>query len=678
MKAHFIYFLLSLLLVAGCTNTISDNTPATAPYCASTTPEISECTSTISPGGSPVTITGTAQFYKRRVRVFPTGPENGPFALGAPTTSSLPIKFAEVRVLNSSGNVVQCGVTNSTGSLVAMNGVSALQIPNTVGNYTVQVLSRTNQTISVGGGKPDFKVYASVKTDICSNNLHSVSKVVASSGTGTLALASNDLTAYARESETASAVQGGAFNILNNVISTHEYLANHTNDAQENSDLTCLSPKFHVYWQAGFNPAQYIYPSEDPSSVSQISFYLRGQSELYINGGKLGNVTTADTDHFDDAVIIHEIGHRIEDACGKMESPGGTHNGLFRIDPRLAWSEGWGNYFGAHITRNQIADINPQANTNLTTPTNYDGWLYYLDTNGYRESGVNQSSDELIRFSLKKSGSNPDAATGADYNCDLGEYCFDQVDSAANPGEGHFREVSIARSLFKITNTCTGTCAAGSAAYFPKLWQAFQKDTSGVNLGMGKSNYPFRSSIRLYNRMTAAFGGSMPADIDTILNNDEAQQRDGNASFTSGGYLTWPSYGIKLVPSMTSCNLEIRPKAQTSIATNGLSDQRFSNHFYYIDPATSLAGITQVNLNTTFVSGSALTFGMSALSASYIYPISTSGYSNTLDSSALTVGTDYLLNIRAFTSTSSPASPTVYRYSLTTNIGGFLCPSPTF
>jgi hypothetical protein len=678
LKTHLISLLLCLLFVASCTNTTSNDAPTAAPLCATTTPEISECTSTIAPGASPVTITGTAQFYKRRVRVFPTGPENGAFALGAPTSLPLPIKFAEVRVLNSSGTVVQCGITNSTGSVVAMNGVSPLQIPNTVGNYTVQVLSRTNHTISVGGGKPDFKVYASVKTDICSNALHSVSKVVASPGTGTITLASNDLTAFARESETANAVQGGAFNILNNVISTHEYLGNNTSDAQENSDLTCLSPKMHVYWQAGFNPAQYIYPSEDPSTVSQISFYLRGQNELYINGGKLGNVTTADTDHFDDAVVIHEIGHRIEDACGKMDSPGGTHNGLFRIDPRLAWSEGWGNYFGAHIIRNKIADINPQAQTNLTTPTNYDGWLYYLDTNGYRESGLIQSSDELIRFSLKKSGNNPDAANGADNNCDAGEYCFDQVDSTSNPGEGHFREVSIARSLFKITNTCTGTCAAGSAAYFPKLWQAFEKDTSGINVGMGKSNYPFRSSVRLYNRMTAAFGGSMPADIDNILNNDEAQQRDGNPSYTTGGYLTWPSYGIKLVPSMTPCNLEIRPKSQASLTTNELSDQRFSNHYYYIDPATSLTGITQFYLNTTFVSGSALTFGMRAFPVGYIYPTSPSLYSTTIESSSLSIGNDYILNIRALTTTSSPASPTVYRYSLTTNIGGFLCPSTTF
>lgn len=664
MKTPLLAFILILVFITGCTAVKEEPAPAgAAPLCSATVAEISDCTTTTAYSPS-VSITGTAQFFKRKIRVL-GNPNSTSLTLGAPITSALPVKFAEVRVLNSAGTVVQCGSTNATGLLKAVNGTDPLVIPNTAGDYTIQVLSRTNHTFDLGGGKPTYKIYASIKKDICNNTLHSVSKVVTSDGSTPISLASTDLTAFARESETSGQVTGGAFNILNNIVSTYEYIGANTGT----DNISCLSPKFHVYWQAGFNPAQYIYPSEDPSTLDHISFYLRGYSELYINGGKLGNVSTVDTDHFDDAVIIHETGHRIEDACGKMESPGGSHNGLFRIDPRLAWSEGWGNYLAAHIIRNKITDINPQASADLTA---YDGWLYYLDTKGYSDSGG--SASELIRFNLKKPGNNPEPASGGDNICDAGEYCFDKVNSATNPGEGHFREVSIARSLFKITNTCTGsTCTGNGSTYFPVLWQGF--------VDMKNTTYPFRSSVRLYDRMvaTTAFGGVMPGDIDNILNTDEAQQRHGNASYT-GTNLVWPSYGIKLVPSVSACTIEMQPRNETNIVTNDLSDQRFSNHFYYIDKATSLAGITTVTLSAVTNTGgtTGLNFGMKLYAENYIYQTSTSQYSTTLNSSSVTASTPYLLNVRAFTAGITVLPTTSYTYTLTTNIGGYLCPSPTF
>lgn len=664
MKTPLIYIILLSIFITSCT-VVKEDPPVSdaAPLCSSTVAEISDCTTSTAYAPS-VTITGTAQFFKRKIRV-PVDPNTQSLTLGAPITSALPIKFAEVRVLNSSGSVIQCGKTDASGLLKAVDGTSALEIPNTAGNYTVEVLSRANHTFDLGGGKPTYKAYASVKKEICNNTLHSISKVVASDGVTPIALVSSDLTAFARESETSGQVQGGAFNILNNIISTYEYIGANTGT----DNLSCLSPKFHAYWQAGFNPAQYIYPSEDPSTLDHISFYLRGYSELYINGGKLGNVSTVDTDHFDDSVIIHEVGHRIEDACGKMDSPGGSHNGLFRIDPRLAWSEGWGNYLAAHVIRNKINDINPQVNTDLAA---HDGWLYYLDTRGYSDSGG--SASELIRFNLKKPGNSPEPASGVDSVCDAGEYCFDKVNPATNPGEGHFREVSIARSLFKMTNDCTASTCVGAInapTYFSKLWQAF--------VDMKSTTYPFRSSVRLYDRMTAAFGGTMPVDIDNILDSDEAQQRHGNASYTSGN-LTWPSYGIKLIPSVGACTIEIQPRNETNIVTNELSDQRFSNHFYYIDKATSLAGITTVTLSTpiNLAGTTGLNFGLKIYAESYIYQTGTSQYSSTFDSSAVTAGVPALLNVRAFTAGVTVLPTTRYTYTLTTNIGGYLCPSPTF
>lgn len=53
-----------------------------------------------------------------------------------------------------------------------------------------------------------------------------------------------------------------------------------------------------------------------------------------------------DTDGYDDPVIRHEVGHYLVDQLSKDDSPGGAHAaGEEDQDARLAWSEGWGNFF---------------------------------------------------------------------------------------------------------------------------------------------------------------------------------------------------------------------------------------------------------------------------------------------------------------------------------------------
>lgn len=292
--------------------------------------ELSLCSSsTAYPTGA--TVSGTATFYKRDLEIYYTAgaaSSDPSLRLGSSIPTPLPIRFAEVRVLDGSSNLVQCGKTNALGELKALDGVSDLKIPSSASAYSVEVLSRANHAVDVSATptKPAFQLLATVKSP-CNQTVHKITSTV--NAAGGIATYNTSLVATANEA-TSSEIPGGAFNIYNNIVSIYSYLAQKTGT----SNLSCLSPKLDVYWAAGFNPAQLIYPDEDPSDISNISFYLRGYNELYINGGKLGSVTSADTDHFDDAVIVHEVGHRIEDVCGKMDSPGGPHYGLFRIDPR--------------------------------------------------------------------------------------------------------------------------------------------------------------------------------------------------------------------------------------------------------------------------------------------------------------------------------------------------------
>ena len=631
MKKQFIYALCLLnILFLSCSKNASQagDSGTTSPTVSS---ELGECTTSTTYSSS-VTITGTAQFYKRSVTVGAT------YKLGPQIASALPIKFAEIRVLDSNGNVVQCGKTNSSGALKALDGTSNLVISNTAGTYTIEVLARSNQSMSVSNSKPVFKSYVSVKDNIYDNSVYKVTATITSNGSGSY---STTLSATAIES-ISSKIEGGAFNIYNDLITVYDYLANLPSGSL---DFTCLDPKLNVYWSAGFNPYLYIDPNGDPNNT--VSFYLKGENELYINGGVSGDVANSDTDHFDDAVIIHEIGHHLEDVCGTMDSPGGMHTGQYRIDPRLAWSEGWGNFLAAHIFRNKISQINPQLSGDLPST----GWLFYFDSAGYTDiSNPSASGTEYIRFNLAVSGNSLSNN-------------YDRVNPTSYPGESHFREVSVARGLFKGANTCTGAYASNCSGtdFFPDYWQAIESRAAGI--GMGKSTYPFRSSVRFIERLRAVQGGTLNAFLTTLYTTDEALHPDGNANYASGGYTIWVPYGIKLVTSGSACNLKIQPSSNASL-DGGVSDQRYSNHFYYIDKS-SLAGVTSINLTAN----SAVSLNL--YSEGYTYGSSPLATGTSVSLASLSSGSHSILNVKA-------TGTTELTYTLTTQSGGYLCPSSPF
>jgi len=59
-----------------------------------------------------------------------------------------------------------------------------------------------------------------------------------------------------------------------------------------------------------------------------------------------GNLTE-DTDEFDQHVVAHEFSHYLEDSFSRSDSRGGSHGLGDRLDPRIAFSEGFATAFGA-------------------------------------------------------------------------------------------------------------------------------------------------------------------------------------------------------------------------------------------------------------------------------------------------------------------------------------------
>jgi hypothetical protein len=321
-------------------------------------------------------------------------------------TSSRGIPHAELIVRNSAGTIVQCGHTNADGTFA----VTIDKVPDT---YTVSVNSRAFNS----------ELKASVLADVSSNSVYTLTSNSFTVASGT---SSPQAIGTFAASLATPEVKGAAFHILYNLWTANEFLRANT------SNSAFVADKVSVYWKAGFNPGSYV---NAPTSL--LSFYIKGSSQLFILGGYNGNSSTIDFDHFDDSVILHEYAHFLEDVYSESDSQGGSHNGNFIIDPRLAWSEGWANYFQAAVIRQLVGGVNDNVRGR-----------YYIDITNGTTSG--------LIFTL---------------NADGQDTLFDEVNFA---GEGVFREISISRTLWKTTasNGSPSTPAAGEVP-FSFLWDTF-------------------------------------------------------------------------------------------------------------------------------------------------------------------------------------------------------------
>lgn len=397
---------------------------------------------------SAVHVTIPAKFLYRTLDFTPGSSTNG---LSSVASTGVPIPFAEFHIYDSAGNRIQQGETTT-------NGIADFKIPKTAGTYTIKVFSRAlNDYLKI-----------SVLEDIYANTPYSISSTFTIDSTdisnGSKDLTSSPLVAQADES-LSSKIEGAAFNIYFDILIANEYIRRNIgkNGAtagvpSSDTNLWWVADKVTVYWKAGFNPYTYF------GSNAPLSFYSSGTGKLYILGGVNGDVKKSDTDHFDDSVILHEYGHFLEDTYGHSESPGGSHTGNFIIDPRLAWSEGWANYFQAAVLTG--ADAFDAGASEARMPTN-KRYNYYVDTYGYKGSGTYGVN---IAFNLAEVGTN------ASYDA-VGTHPQDT---------GVFREVSIARTLYKSTRSTSArypdsiSSNKGGGVAFTNIWKTFSgEDTAG-------------------------------------------------------------------------------------------------------------------------------------------------------------------------------------------------------
>lgn len=391
-----------------------------------------------------ISLAATARFQARTVTASGLG------AGGALT----PIVHAEVQVLNSAGATVQCGVTDA-------NGQISLIMPKVAGTYTLAVNSRADNNL--------YKV--SVLNNTTDNQFYSLTQSFSLLGTET------SVSVNLPTAGISGGALGGAFNIMHQVFLANEFLRNNSLCASYGGicQQFTVAPRASIYWTLGFSPASYF-----GSPGTGLSFYAKSDDlsrgllrGLYILGGIQGDSNCADTDHFDNSVILHEYGHFLEDVFAVSNSPGGAHDGNSIIDPRLAWSEGWANFLQSAI-RGQAQYWDTIGNSSCSTGSTYLGVSLNLAT--------------------------PTAGQ-------------DRMLAGTSSGEGVFREVSVSRLLYDVISP------TDVDAGFAIIWQVF----SGVSSGLADPNVRFRNVGRFNEFLLGylnTYNPAKAASFNTYVGNE--------------------------------------------------------------------------------------------------------------------------------------------------------------
>jgi len=153
-----------------------------------------------------------------------------------------------------------------------------------------------------------------------------------------------------------SSEASGAFNILDVFTTAAEFTLQYSNLSK-----VTLS----AFWQ---------------ENNSDGTYFCSGVDSVYCNAGKgvyVYNAINGDTDEYDDDVLFHEFGHYFLQEISRDDSYGGCHAlSSTDLDLRLAWSEGWGDFFPSAVKKWMSDD----AQRSSLLSTNVANLYSYIDT----------------------------------------------------------------------------------------------------------------------------------------------------------------------------------------------------------------------------------------------------------------------------------------------------------
>ncbi len=246
-----------------------------------------------------------------------------------PATQTSGLEYSGTYQKPSRGVVVKA-IRNSDSSILDTTTT------NSSGNYTVTVPVNTDvkirvkaQMLKTGTPSWDFQVVDNTR----SKALYVMDSAFFNSGTANISNKNlNAPSGWGGTSYTSTRV-AAPFAILDTVYEAFNKITS--------ADPAVAMPQLLIDWSVN------NVPTSGDETLGQIgtSHYSPDEKQLYILG-KEDN----DTDEYDDHVIAHEWGHYFEDRFSRSDSIGGGHSLGDKLDPRVAFGEGFGNAFSGMAT----------------------------------------------------------------------------------------------------------------------------------------------------------------------------------------------------------------------------------------------------------------------------------------------------------------------------------------
>jgi hypothetical protein len=136
----------------------------------------------------------------------------------------------------------------------------------------------------------------------------------------------------------------GAYNILE--------MVQRGNDTIRMADPTVAPPVVTIYWSTRNRKSSGNI--NNPLGLVGTTYFNIATNTAYVLGDRNDHGADSDSDEFDDAVIVHEYAHMLAAKFSRDDSPGGQHMLGDMLDPRVAWSEGWANFFSSVVRNDAI------------------------------------------------------------------------------------------------------------------------------------------------------------------------------------------------------------------------------------------------------------------------------------------------------------------------------------
>lgn len=267
---------------------------------------------TTSPSPGTVVISGTARYD--------SVPATSGGALNYGATTSKPIRGAVVEILDASTSAVLATTRTDAGGGY---GASFATGPSAV------IVRVKAQSVSTGAPSWNF----AVRDNTSSGALYVLDSPAVTVSANTLTRDLSAASGWGGSSYTGTRA-AAPFAILDAVYTAVGY----TQAAAPSFSW----PALNLYWSINNVPSGGTTTAQ--LAVGQIgtTFYggtdSGGVHRIYILGA-----ANTDTDEYDDHVIVHEWGHYFQAVASRDDSIGGSHASNDRLDPRVAFSEGWGN-----------------------------------------------------------------------------------------------------------------------------------------------------------------------------------------------------------------------------------------------------------------------------------------------------------------------------------------------